>query len=105
MKLDKHVVLVVKLAAGIALMTMLTGCATRALWDSKLHRPASIPTLSLSRQSEDVLVHYDEACSGIFHTSTNPAACQIQARSYWLFASTNTARGHPPEFVVVTNSS
>src|SRR6266481_5411458 len=109
---------------AIAVMTMLTGCATPALWDSKLHSPASAPTLSLSPQYEDVLVRYDEKCSGVLNTSTKPPAItagdrpddvaavlrkepagQIEPRSYWLFASTNSARRYPSAFVVVTNSS
>jgi len=112
-----------KAAAGIAAMTMFAGCATPALWDLKVHSPASAPTLKLSPQTEDVLVHYDEKCSGSLSTSTPsqttstalPGAVaatgrkkrtrQSQPRAYWLFASTNMVRHHSPEFVVVTNST
>ena len=77
-----------------------TGCATRGLWDTKVHKPVSVPSLALSPQTEDVLVRYDEKCFFFPNGSK-----QLQSRAYWLFASTNRAKLHPPEFVDPTNSS
>lgn len=87
------------------LLTILTGCATPALWGVKEHGPAGPPTLKLSPKAERILVSYyekpEDLCSSF--KSSKPDTQVLQNRAYWLFAPTK--RGQRPEFVEETNSS
>lgn len=61
----------------LAALTLLTGCATPALWAKKNYRPAEPPGLALAFRSDtkDVLVSYDERCG---------KSAQSRRRAYWL---------------------
>lgn len=103
----------------LAIPLLLSGCATPALWDRKVHVAASVPRLEYSAERNDVLVQYQE---GACMWTVQPLADRnwlaqpkrriakdfdqsLQPRAYWLFAATNVAKGHAPPFVDGTNES
>ena len=81
-----------KLGAFLVASTILTGCATPALWAKKAYRPADHPRLALAlgQDGKDVLVCYDERCG---------KSSEVRRRAYWLFANTAKAdKRVKPEF-------
>jgi hypothetical protein len=75
----KKVIGFLKMGPVLATVTMLTGCATPALWAKKDYQPSQHPRLALglAQDGKDVLVCYDEQCGKTPDT---------QRRAYWLFA-------------------
>ena len=76
---------------------LLSGCATSALWEegrfSRYHEPATPPNIQVfySRQSDDLLVRYDEVREG------NES---VKRRAYWLGRNGEPVRNpHKPRFV------
>jgi hypothetical protein len=115
----KAIVRFKRVIAIVATAMLATGCATPALWNVTEYQPVSALSLAVSPQSEDILVRYDERCLTSSETwqsneeapahSSSPARkkgqlTKVQARAYWLFASTNTAKHRAPDFVNLTNS-
>jgi hypothetical protein len=90
----KKVIGFLKMGPVLATVTMLTGCATPALWAKKDYQPSQHPRLALglAQDGKDVLVCYDEQCG----KGPDP-----QRRAYWLFAY--QAKNHEHHKPVFTN--
>ena len=79
-------------AVVLAATTLLTGCATPALWAKKRYQPVEQPhlALGLAHDGRDLLVCYDEHCE---------KDAKAQRRAYWLFNYVATGKSAKPHFV------